>query len=153
MNFYKMIFHSQLKYFFLIETGIPVENKFSCFFFMDWNLLQEFKIFIVFEKKSCRSFTNVIFLKENKLTWNNVILWENFSGYTYIYSGTLFLFFLFNYLLPIKYHYLNVNIWHTEAKLASNSLSSGPLYDIRISIKLCLQQVQKWHHGAGILTR
>lgn len=35
MNFSKMIFHSQLKYFFLIETGIPVENKFSCFFFMD----------------------------------------------------------------------------------------------------------------------
>lgn len=150
MNFSKMIFHSQLKYFFLIETGIPVENKFSCFFFMDWNLLQEFKIFIVFEKKSCRSFTNVIFLKENKLTWNNVILWEKFLRiYLHLLRNTIS--FVLNYLLPIKYHYLNVNIWHTEAKLASNS--SGPLYDIRISIKICLQQVQKWHHGAGILTR
>lgn len=154
MNFSKMIFHSQLKYFFLIETGIPVENKFSCFFFMDWNLLQEFKIFIVFEKKNHVDLLQMLFFWR-KTSWHEIMSFfgRNFSGYTYIYSGTLFLLFLIIYWLPIKYHYLNVNIWHTEAKLASNSLSSGPLYDIRISIKLCLQQVQKWHHGAGILTR
>lgn len=35
MNFFKMIFYSQFKYFFLIEIGILVENKFFCFFFMD----------------------------------------------------------------------------------------------------------------------